>query len=388
MSTSMKAGVLLPIACALCLGQVGCGAGFGASQDVTPITDSGRGRLEPIYAVPSWRHPLYPEGIQVEPRTELSAPAADLSSNRAFFGGVHSKLYAANASSGDVLWEKTVKGGIRGEILYHEGRLYFGSGQREVLAMDADTGRVAWRYSVQGVVRKRPVVSNGRLILVDGTNTVYGLELQTGQWVWQYRRDPPAHFAVFGEAAPVAESGKIYVGFSDGHIACLSATDGALEWLKNLAPNGPKFTDVDAHAVVINGTVYAASVGGGLFALDAKKGTEQWATPITGIVALGRYDDDLIAGFTDGRLMRYDVFKKKNALADTLFGSNRYTVDAPKLCIFCDCRFQLWPDLLVDGRTGRPVQHFSAGSGFFAPPSVASKGGVYALSNGGVLLRV
>ncbi|MEE2787991.1 MAG: PQQ-binding-like beta-propeller repeat protein [Myxococcota bacterium] len=366
------------------MSNASCGAGFGGPQDVTPLTGRSPG-VEPIYAAPNWRFPLYVDLIEAKPHKEFASPGVDDTRSIVYYGGSSSDLFAVEAATGRARWQVPIQGGVRGAIQAHDGLVYVGNGNRELVALDADRGETKWKYRVQGVITKGVRISGERLIAVDGTNTVYALNRKTGEWVWQYRRDPPAHFAVFGEARPLVSGDKIFIGFSDGHLACLSATDGALLWLRNLAPNRPKFPDVDADPVMASDSLYAASIGGGVYALDPATGKERWSVPITNIVAMAQQGDHLLMAKGSGALMRYDTYKRKISW-QTTFNPDAGSPGTPvEFGDFIIVGLSAGPLYWLDSRTGRPVQHLQTGSGFFGPPAVAADGGVFALSNGGVV---
>ena len=70
-----------------------------------------------------------------------------------------------------------------------------------------------------------PVVMGERVFLsFNDTDKVIALELRTGKELWAFYTDGPVRFA------PVAWREKVYFTSDDGHLYCVSATDGKLKW--------------------------------------------------------------------------------------------------------------------------------------------------------------
>ena len=70
-----------------------------------------------------------------------------------------------------------------------------------------------------------PVVA-GRLMFVGSsrTDSVTAYDTRTGESRWRFLADGPVRFA------PLVHAGKLYFVSDDGHLYCLDAATGALQW--------------------------------------------------------------------------------------------------------------------------------------------------------------
>lgn len=370
------------IACAALLS--GCGSSFGLAGDETPLTGRTANQQGITYRA-AWFVDLDPGGVNRAETEQLAAAAYDPTGNRVFVGAAgNDEFHALRASDGASLWSVPLKGGTSGHAVLDGNQIIVGTDAGRVVAFDArKKGEIRWTYNVQGAVNQPPVVVGDRIFVVDGTNAIYALDRQTGEWRWQYRREAPGRFALFGQALPTVAEGRVFAGFSDGLIVALGASDGAVLWTRDLAPEAEQFEDVDASAVVIGDTVFAASVAGGLYALGAADGRVRWVKPKKGITVLIGLGGELVAGFDDGRVARLDPNTAKprwQARLGEHEGTPRALVEAGDQIVVTAATGAL---RLLDARTGRPVWSFNPGSGFLAAPTVGSDGSLFVLSNGG-----
>jgi outer membrane protein assembly factor BamB len=100
-------------------------------------------------------------------------------------------------------------------------------------------------------------------------------------------RSPLPGRAPVSWSAPVCAYGAL---FAAGHraagesfVVALDPADGEVLWKYDLPPGDPVYPDRGAVAVA-GGSVYAATVGGKLFALDAERGTARWSCSLSGRV--------------------------------------------------------------------------------------------------------
>lgn len=362
----------------------GCGSAFGLAGDESPLTGRSANQQAIAYRA-AWHIDLDPGGVNREETEQLAAAAYDPAGNRVFVGSAGGDAFHAfRASDGARLWSAPLKGGTSGHAVLDGNLVIVGTDAGRVVSFDAlAKGEQRWTYTVQGAVNQPPVLAGAMVYVVDGTNAIYALDRRTGEWRWQYRREAPGRFALFGEAVPTVADGRVFVGFSDGLLVALGATDGAVLWTRDLAPEAEQFEDVDASAVVIGDTVYAASVAGGLYALGATDGRVRWAKPVKGITVLTELGGELIAGFDDGRIARLAPNTARPRWQVKLGdheGAPRALVQAGDQIAVTAAQGAL---RLLDARTGRPIWRFDPGSGFLASPTVGADGSLFVLSNGG-----
>jgi outer membrane protein assembly factor BamB len=104
---------------------------------------------------------------------------------------------------------------------------------------------------------------------------------------------------IAGYAGPLVSDGRVFVAFSDGHVAAYDAQSGAERWpaidlsgdAEQVQGDVPRYLDVDttpvADTLSVGPVVYVASYAGGVFALDAHTGNRVWANDrATGVTDL------------------------------------------------------------------------------------------------------
>ena len=77
-----------------------------------------------------------------------SSPAAAGSLSYVYFGSYEGMFYAANAQTGEKVWEIVTGGAVFSPPEIRDGMVFFGSGDANFYAADAKTGRVLWKYNV------------------------------------------------------------------------------------------------------------------------------------------------------------------------------------------------------------------------------------------------
>jgi outer membrane protein assembly factor BamB len=141
----------------------------------------------------------------------------------------------------------------------------------------------------------QPVVSGGLLFIGNSSDcTVYALDAKTGKTAWTFVTDGPVRFA------PALWQDRLFVVSDDGHLYCLSAENGELQWKKRGVPKQDMVWGNDrlisrwparGGPVIKDGIVYFGagiwpSEGITLYALDAVTGETMWANSSSGDMTL------------------------------------------------------------------------------------------------------
>ncbi|WP_135828742.1 outer membrane protein assembly factor BamB family protein [Halorussus halobius] len=140
-------------------------------------------------------------------------------------------------------------------------------------ALDAETGDERWQYATDGSVNVSAAIADGTAYVTDAASKLYAVALDSGETAWT------ADLAGGGSVnSPVVANGAVYVGTSetfDGDEAAVQAFDadtGDERWTTPVETDGATGVAVDS------GTAYVGETGGGLAALDAADGSENWRT--------------------------------------------------------------------------------------------------------------
>ena len=136
-----------------------------------------------------------------------------------------------------------------------------------------------------------PIVLGARMFVAfNDTDQIIALDTRNGQELWRFTANGPIRLP------PVAAEGRVYAVSDDGHLYCLRAADGHVEWRFRGAPSARKAIGNDrlisawparGGAVVRDGVLYfAASIwpfmGTFIYALDASDGTVRWVNDGSG----------------------------------------------------------------------------------------------------------
>lgn len=367
---------------ALGFGLAACGAAMpGGAGDDTPLSGLSR-NVEPVSVKPRWRLALSEGPVYRLRPHELATPAYSETLDRIVVGSSSGEVVAAYAGNGAVAWRRNMGGGISSTPVFDGRRVLLGTDDGQLVCLDGDSGDERWHYGVQGAVQQPPVLLGDVAVFVDGTNSVYAVGRADGAWRWQYRRTAPADFALAGEAPPVSDGKRVYAGFSDGHLVALDARDGAVSWTRDLAPEHDRFQDVDAAPVLIGSTLFAASAATGVYALRPDDGTVLFTVPVAGVNRLVEHDGALIASVDRGEVWRI-------ATDGRVEWRTRLPGGAPSAAVtlggVLGVSMSQGALHFLRGRDGRPLQRFFPGQGLAAAPGVGVDGGLYVLSNAGIL---
>ena len=133
-------------------------------------------------------------------------------------------------------------------------------------------------------------VGNSLFVALPHIDAVVSYAAQSGDEQWRFIADGPVRLA------PVAWEGRVYFGSDDGHVYCLNASDGELQWKFRAVPSNRKLLGngrlisvwpVRGGPVIADGTLYfAAGVwpleGVFVYAIDAESGKVVWVNDRAG----------------------------------------------------------------------------------------------------------
>jgi len=138
-----------------------------------------------------------------------------------------------------------------------------------------------------------PIIMGELLFLASSLNdSVTAISLDDGSQAWRFYANGPVRFA------PVAVGGRVYFGSDDGHLYCLRASSGKLEWKFRAAPSKRRLLGngrlisawpIRGGPVLQDGKIYfAAGVwsfeGVFVYCLDAASGKLSWLNDRSGYI--------------------------------------------------------------------------------------------------------
>ena len=210
-------------------------------------------------------------------------------------------LHATNVADGVDRWTYAMPDkGFQGPTVW-AGIVYVTDGVGDILAIDGSSGTEFWRTSVGSAITSAPTLAGGVLYVGDYVGSVYAINPLNGSRIWK----APLIGKAVDLSSPVVAEGLVFVGVfatetGAGRICALNAATGTIAW-RSFIVKGP----IAASVAYDNGTVFAASWDGMLYARKASNGAALQSLPVspagsTSSVAIG--DGYLVVGDESGKL--------------------------------------------------------------------------------------
>jgi outer membrane protein assembly factor BamB len=122
----------------------------------------------------------------------------------------HGTVFAFDASSGSLVWSRTVRGGIEAPPAVANGLVYVGADGVGVFAMDALSGEMVWSHELRwGDFEGGPVVANG-VVYAGVDHRLYAMDAATRTMLWWDNRGGWVY------SPPAVANGFLYSGFELG----------------------------------------------------------------------------------------------------------------------------------------------------------------------------
>jgi len=124
----------------------------------------------------------------------LEHSSATVVNNIVYIGGhrnvsspsIRGSLYAFNATTGALIWERLAGNGINSSPVIENGKLVITTEDGDVVAVNAVTGTELWRRSIYSNGAS-PVIMNGIVYVGGGgTNNIYAIDIATGADKWRF----------------------------------------------------------------------------------------------------------------------------------------------------------------------------------------------------------
>jgi outer membrane protein assembly factor BamB len=313
-----------------------------------------------------------------------------------------SRVSALDTSTGDLLWQFSLKPKfedeyvIAGGLAYSAGIVYATSGFNELYALNPETGAVKWKKAMMSPSRAAPTVIDGRVFVVTIDNQIHAFNAEDGSKIWSYQGLDSAAGLV-GMAAPAANRDIVVPAFSSGELYALRVENGSVAWVESLAATRrgtglSSISDIRALPVLDKGAIIAMSFGGKIVALDERTGQRLWQREVGGsqtpwvagnhlfiltsnneLAALGRDAGKVV---WVSQLPKYKKVKSKEgaiALKGPILAGGRLIVAGSNGMIY-----------EVDPTNGKTLRDWSLRREVVVPPIVAA-GTLYLLTADGVL---
>ncbi len=358
----------------------------------TRAPDRGRGALRV-----QWSRELTPAKRGAYRPVENAMAAIDAQHGRLYVGAVSGELHAYTLE-GQALYRFDLHEPIECEPALDPDKdeLYAGTERAELYALKASRGVIRWKAETTGAIRRQPLISGDAVYVVTEEDVVEAFARTDGSVLWRYERERDEGFLVAGHAGlTLLEGGSLVTAFNDGRVVCLDALDGRVKWERDTSldvpvtdAGRPRYTDVDTTPALVGGTLFVASFGAGLYALDPRNGSVLFRDPDwTGVTGLAAADDGvgLIIVSADLGVAYYQPSTKS---ARWVRPAQRGSLGVPSVAhgmiVLGESKGSL---LAIEQATGDELSRIDAGHGFVAGTAVGA-GRAFVVTNGGTLLAM
>lgn len=129
-----------------------------------------------------------------------------------------------------------------------------------------NSAKLLWTYTTDKMVRSSPAVVNGCVFVGCWDGHVYCLSASNGELLWN-------HSGHEFDSSPAIDNGFVYIGSDDGYVYCLDIATGTTFWRTEIGG------DVRSSPAVVEGRVYVGSGDHDMSCLNASNGVEIWRYP-------------------------------------------------------------------------------------------------------------
>ena len=219
-----------------------------------------------------------------------------------------STLVAVSLADRTELWRTPLGETSRSGVTIAGTNAFVGDRAGTVYAVSLESGTITWSADVDGHVDSAVAVADGQAVAVarntdTGQVVVAAFDELTGERSW-----PPLAIQANSTAgtAPSAGGGSVYIGSADRRVRALDAKGGSERWatlvLSLFSPATSLAFDDES--------VFAADIAGGLYRLDVADGGRRWSFHLNEVVLRSSpvvSGSSLLLGLSDGRLVALDV---------------------------------------------------------------------------------
>jgi outer membrane protein assembly factor BamB len=142
------------------------------------------------------------------------------------------KLAGINLTSGSLVWDQSLDGGVSANLSLASGRIIAGSLDRTLYAYDiARIPTKAWTFNADGWIVANPLPVGNTIYVATLGGSVYAIDSATGREIWKFHQlDSDLQF----RSQPALLGGMLVVADSNGGLRGLDPLTGAPRWERDL----------------------------------------------------------------------------------------------------------------------------------------------------------
>ena len=219
-----------------------------------------------------------------------------------------STLVAVSLADRTELWRTPLEAISRSGVTIEGTNAFVGDQGGTVYAVSLESGSITWSAEMEGLVDSPVAVADGQVVAVARTTdpaqvVVVAFDEATGERSW-----PALAIQANSTAgtAPSAGGGSVFIGSADRRVRALDAKGGSERWATLVLS---LFSPVTSLAFD-DESVFAADIAGGLYRLDAADGRRRWSYQLNEVVLRSSpvvSGSSLLLGLSDGRLVALDT---------------------------------------------------------------------------------
>lgn len=161
-----------------------------------------------------------------------------------------------------------------------DDRAYFGTFDGELVAMERDSETVLWRAQLSSEILSLPVQQDGVIVVRSIDGRVFGIDEHSGARIWVHDRSVPL-LTLRGNSDPLGRAGQVFIGYEDGAVSALRASDGGTLWDQRVSvPEGrtelDQLSDIDGPMAIVGSELYVVTYKGQLAGLALDSGRVLW----------------------------------------------------------------------------------------------------------------
>ena len=298
------------------------------------------------------------------PKSGSIASFSDFHDGIVYFSSLDTNAYAVDADTGEVIWKFRTGAPIMSTPLVHNNKIYFGSNDGHFYCLGLD-GKLIWKKHTGDIIVSSPIGIGDKIFIGNGAGHFFCFS-EDGNELWRFKTGDGII------AVPSAANGLVFAGSYDKNVYALDI-EGNLKWKftagertsaalimsggRNVFSNTkrswkemPRFKDptlycasydnhlytLDFNGAILwkfncgssvpggiggeNGLVYAGTINGMLFAIDALSGSQKWSFRTGGMMTAGAEIKDGNVYFTSFDQKLYCLNEKGEKMWDFLTG--------------------------------------------------------------------
>lgn len=288
-------------------------------------------------------------------------------------------VMAFDKLTGQEKWRLAITNGAEPSATIINDSLFLGASDGQFYSINAQTGKVIWTFPTRIETLSEPLLADGVIYVLTGNNSLYALDAATGKQLWFYSRQDPSSLSIRGGSKPALRNGTLYVGFSDGYMVALLASNGALKWEKQLSRN-KKFRDLDTDPLIEGDYLYALGYDDQAYCLRVATGEQVWKSEFGGYGSILLSGDRIYFAASIGQFVALNKETGSKVWSFPLKEGIATSASLYKgLIVFGESQGSL---RILDAVSGRQISSFNPGKGILAPPVVdEAQNTVYFISN-------